>query len=102
MPNANYQKGRRFEYERLKHYREVMGHDVIRASGSHGNWDLVAIDAKHAIVTLIQCKVCSEMATAKRLLNQFREHPPLTPMKNIHQRMEVKVTGSTEVHGVTT
>lgn len=85
----------------MKFYREEMKHEVLRTAGSHGAWDLVTIDVPHGIVTLIQCKVTNSEATAKRLLKAFTENPPLTPMPHIHQRLEVKVSGSTEVHGFT-
>ena len=100
MSNKNYQKGVRFERER-KAYYENLGRCVIRASGSHGKFDLVCIDDGRGVVTLIQCKVTNEMGTARRLLDSFRDNPPCRPMKNIHQTMEVKVTGSTEVHSCT-
>lgn len=101
VPNRNYQRGRRFEYERLKHYKEVMKHDVVRTAGSHGTWDLVAIDAPRGIVTLIQCKVVSSESAARRLLESFKSSPPYAPSSHIYQTLEVKVTGSTEVHSVT-
>ncbi len=99
--NKNYQKGVRFERERLAYYRDTLRHDVVRAAGSHGNWDIVSVDPKWGVVNLIQCKVVGKEADARRLLDNFRENPPLTPMTNIHQMMEVKVTGSKEVHSVT-
>ena len=101
IPNANYQRGVRFERERLKHYREVMKHDVLRTAGSHGTWDLVSIDGARGIVTLIQCKVVSSASTARRLLSNFKAAPPYPPAANVHQVLEVKVTGSTEVHSAT-
>lgn len=39
---ANYTKGRRFEYE-IADILKREGYDVIRAAGSHGPFDLVAI-----------------------------------------------------------
>lgn len=78
-----------------------MKHDTVRTAGSHGNWDIIAIDDKRGVVTLIQCKVTKNLATAQRLLKRFRESPPLQPMTSIHQTIEIKVTGSTEVHSAT-
>lgn len=100
MGNANYQKGVRFERERLKHYA-AMGRCALRTAGSHGAFDIVVVDDSFGVVTLIQCKVTSDDSTAKRLLAAFRRDPPLKQMMNIHQTMEVKVTGSTEVQSVT-
>lgn len=101
MPNSNYIRGRAFEYERLKYYKEVMKHDCLRTAGSHGAWDLISIDSVRGIVTLIQCKVCQDNTTKGRLLRNFRANPPYAPMEGIHQVMEVKVIGSKEVHSVT-
>ena len=100
IPNRSYQRGVRFERERLKHYKEL-GHEALRTAGSHGKFDIISIDDKHGIVNLIQCKVTNDLSTANRLLKRFREAPPLQLMSNIHQTMEVKITGSTEVHSVT-
>ena len=41
MPNKNYLAGRRLEYKAKKELEEK-GWKVIRASGSHGEFDLVA------------------------------------------------------------
>jgi len=101
IPNKNYLRGRRFEYERLKYYKEVMKHDALRTAGSHGTWDIVDIDSARGIVNFIQCKVVSSESTAKRLLSNFKSSPPYPPAVNFHQTLEVKVTGSTEVHCVT-
>lgn len=101
MPNANYQKGVRFERERLAYYRDVLKLECVRTAGSHGKWDLVAVDPKRSIVHLVQCKVVQHRTAAERLLENHRNSPPVTPMTNIHQTLEVKVSGSTEVHSVT-
>ena len=99
-PNTNYLAGRRMEYERKYHY-ESLGQSVIRASGSHGEWDLVAKDWSRGIVTHIQCKLVSTEAAATRLLARFREAPPHIPQPNCHQRLEVKIKGSKEIQSVT-
>lgn len=101
MPgNSNYRKGVRFEYERLKHYK-AQGLDAVRTAGSHGKWDIITIDATNNTVNLIQCKVTDDPKTAERLLRAFSAAPPLgKQLFNIHQTMEVKVTGSTEVRSV--
>ena len=81
--------------------------EVIKRLKSYGNhvhqlktdetWDLIAVDWPRGIVTCIQCKVVGDMATAKRLLSRFRADPPRVPAARIHQCLEVKVKGSTEV-----
>lgn len=53
--NKRYVKGRALEYK-VKHYLETLGYKVIRAAGSHGQWDLVAIHPEHCDVLFIQCK----------------------------------------------
>ena len=98
--NANYQKGVRWERERKLHY-ESLGRTCNRASGSHGLFDLVVIDDQREYVDLIQAKVVSDLATAQRLLRNFKANPPLQLMKNIHQVLEVKISGSKEVHSAT-
>lgn len=84
----------------MKYYKSL-GFDVIRAAGSHGTWDLIATDWKRGIVEHVQCKMVSDLTTANRLLKQFRENPPFTQQFNMHQTLEVKVKGSTEIRSVT-
>jgi Holliday junction resolvase len=55
MPNRNYQRGRAFEY-RVKRYLEAEGYFVVRAAGSKGCADLVAIRKGYA-PELVQCKL---------------------------------------------
>lgn len=82
---------------RLKYV--ALGHDTSMVES--GIWHIISIDAGRAIVTLVQCKVVSSVSAAERLIQRFREKPPLTPMKNIHQVLEIKVKGSKEIHSVT-
>lgn len=58
MPNKLYLKGRKFEYD-VKHRLESFGYLVIRSSGSHSPYDLVAIRGKN--VLLIQLKANKEI-----------------------------------------
>jgi Holliday junction resolvase len=62
MTNANYGKGRRYEY-RAKKSLESMGYTVIRAAGSHGPFDLVAI-GEHGNIAL-QVKADCKISTAE-------------------------------------
>lgn len=91
MGNKNYEKGRRFEYERAAHYR-AKGCEVMRTAGSHGLFDLVVITARGQ-VELVQCKVTQDEATADRLIEAFRASPPLGHKyhADYHQVLEVKV-----------
>lgn len=88
MPNRNYQTGVRFEYERKKFY-ESMGLVVLRSSGSHGLFDLIAVDPG-GTVFLIQCKKVATLAQANRLCKAFKKKPPLTPGR-YYQVLDVKV-----------
>jgi Holliday junction resolvase len=52
---SKYLKGRRYEYL-VKDKLEKEGYIVIRASGSHGKWDLVAVHPVLKDIRLIQIK----------------------------------------------
>lgn len=95
MPNKNYKSGRAFEYETQKRWEEK-GYATIRASGSHGQFDVVAFRSDRK-PEFIQCKVCNDEAEAKRLLKQFISDT--IPSLNYHQTMTIKVKrkGITEV-----
>lgn len=73
MPNSNYNRGRAYEYKAKKEL-EVEGYSVIRAAGSHGPWDLVAIprDASRP-VRCIQIKVTKVPAAIKLLVSKFTD-----------------------------
>lgn len=94
-PNKNYISGRAFEYKRKKHW-EAQGYDVIRASGSHGPFDLVALCSGNPTLA-IQCKRCEKLSEAKRLLAEFKKNPPLAPNTFFHQLMEVYVKETKEL-----
>ncbi len=68
------------------------GYVVIRASGSRGPFDVVAIK-ELCPALFIQCKVSREEAVAKRLMDSFRHNPPLIPCASYRQRLMVKVVG---------
>lgn len=53
MPNRNYLVGRALEYSEKKQLEEE-GWEVLRTSGSHGRFDLIAI--KGQTILLIQLK----------------------------------------------
>lgn len=75
MPNKNYQRGRRLEWQRRAYWQSV-GMLVIRSAGSKSPFDLVLIDSGYTVV-LLQCKRVKTMADANRLCRQFRKNPPL-------------------------
>ena len=43
MPNKNYINGRSLEY-RVKNLLKENGFAVVRSAGSHGKWDIIAIN----------------------------------------------------------
>lgn len=53
MPNSKYRRGATTEYRIMKQLEEE-GYTCTRSSGSHGMWDIVAINSKE--VKLIQAK----------------------------------------------
>jgi Holliday junction resolvase len=89
MPNKNYQAGRRFEYEVMR-AAERQGMSCVRASGSHGLYDVIAfhVDRKPQMVS---CKVVAKEADAARLIKHFREHTQHA--EYFHQTLAVKIKG---------
>jgi len=55
MPNKNYVKGRKKEYQ-IKQQLEREGFIVLRTAGSHGFADLIAISEEKGLIRFIQCK----------------------------------------------
>lgn len=89
MPNRNYLMGRRYEYEEMK-LRKSMNYTVIRASGSHGEFDLVSYRGDQK-PEFIQCKVASTEVEANRLVKAFlkdRIH-----RTHYHQTITIKIKG---------
>ena len=93
MPNPNYIKGRRFEYELVAELEE-QGYVAGRTAGSHGFYDVIGINPKNGHIKLIQAKVTEDEATAKRLTEAFRASPPIPPLvlpPKVAQILSVKV-----------
>lgn len=70
MASKNYQIGRRFEY-RVQNYLRKKGYYVIRAYGSKGMYDLIAIPPNndkdmHNYPLMIQCKTNGYIKPAER------------------------------------
>lgn len=42
MPNKHYLRGRRFEYETMKNWKE--NYKVLRSAGSHSEFDVIAVN----------------------------------------------------------
>lgn len=95
MANKNYIRGRNFEYKRKKELTADKYH-VIRAAGSHGMFDLVAIpsDSHRRHIILIQCKVVETEAEAKRMLEEWKKSPPLKVNTSYDQELDVWVSST--------
>jgi Holliday junction resolvase len=91
MPNKNYLRGRRFEWQ-LKKDLEEQGYLVFRTAGSHGLFDLIGLD-KNGKPLLIQCKVTKNDKNIKTLIKEFRKSLPFD-WAAVDQRLAVKITGS--------
>lgn len=94
-PNPNYIRGRNFEYETKARWEEK-GYVVIRAAGSKGAWDLVAIHPDRP-TTLIQCKLVATSTVQRAIVAKFCANPPHRDSKYYHQCLESRVKGSTRV-----
>ena len=93
MPNRAYQQGVRWERECKKKW-EAINYVVIRASGSHGIFDLVCVPEKNrSPIYGVQCKVTKSEQKAKQLTNAFRKRPPL-PVGACIQVLSVKILGT--------
>ena len=90
MTNYSYCRGRSFEYQRARHYREE-GCLVLRSAGSHGDFDLTIIRPR-GLVLLLQCKRTNIRSVGMRMCREFKANPPL-PAGYYEQRMEVLVKG---------
>lgn len=95
MPNKNYQRGRRWEYELRKRLSKD-GSVVLRTAASHGPVDLVVVTS-HGDVTFIQCKVTKSKAVAEKLKHQFMIKPPLRQSNRYTQAIAIKVQGGENV-----
>ena len=67
MTNKNYINGRAREY-RFKKALESEGMKVFRMSGSHGEFDLIALNLEAGIINFIQVKPTSLSVKAKTRL----------------------------------
>lgn len=92
MPNKQYLAGRRWEYECAADLR-LRGFKVIRASGSHGEYDLVAY-APDKKPIFIQCKRVESKTTGTRLVKNWMQSTK--PEEHYHQKMMVRVKGKSE------
>ena len=72
---SRYRIGARAEY-RLKHDLEKDGWDVIRAAGSHGKWDLIAVRKRKGRLDIL-------------LIQVKRKRPPKAPIVSFYRNCSV-------------
>lgn len=101
MPNANYQRGVRWERTIMAQYK-AEGFSCSRTAGSHSSWDVIAVKDNHP-VCLIQAK-CLKTGTKKQaetMIEKFRAAPPLISSPYYFQIMLVLAMGDhTTTEGV--
>lgn len=93
MPNRNYLRGRRFEWQ-LKKDLESQGWFVYRTAGSHGIYDLIALreSEEHGPqVALFQCKTTKE-DKVNPLIKEFTGKVAFKA-DSFAQFLAVKITG---------
>ncbi|MFN3492098.1 MAG: hypothetical protein ACK40V_07760 [Anaerolineales bacterium] len=57
MPNKNYVRGRRLEYDLVKELISINGCDFAqRMAGSHSPYDVIGVNKKSKTAYLVQCK----------------------------------------------
>jgi hypothetical protein len=104
MPNRNYTRGRRLEWQ-VKKDLEKSGYSVIRASGSHGFADLIAVS--HGWIRFIQCKISKDKKVLTSLLKKLKNSSPIHSQFYscgcddycMHDSMEVTVELVFKLHG---
>lgn len=99
MPNKNYLRGRRFEWQ-VKKDLEAEGWIALRTAGSHGCWDIIAFfhTGGGILCRLIQCKVTDDPKQIKRLVKEFKKKAPFPAYieGDITQELLIKITGNKE------
>jgi hypothetical protein len=75
LPNKNYRRGVVIE-RKIKDYLEILGYTVIRSAGSHGVYDLIAVNENQPSepVRCIQVKRAATLIGAKRI--RLKHHFP--------------------------
>jgi Holliday junction resolvase-like predicted endonuclease len=89
MPNKNYRKGRAAEYL-LKHQLEREGFLVIRASGSHGEFDLIAAHRETGFIRFIQVKSTNREQRTSALQGKFAARLPLPHTDHYTQEIWIR------------
>lgn len=97
MPNKNYLRGRRLEWQVKKDY-EAAGYKVMRTAGSHGDFDLIAVYEGSLLtgIVFIQCKVVKKTTPGivASLINEVKNN---TTLRNITARTKNNTTINIDV-----
>ena len=83
MPNRNYEKGRRYEYETVKK-EKAEGCIAFRTAGSHSPIDVISIDMASRVILLIQCK--TGKASQKKLKSNFERTDTYTVIWELREK----------------
>lgn len=91
MPNTNYIRGRVYEYEIVKQAKEAGASIVMRASGSHGVYDVFAYFPESQKAVLWQCKTKVGEHKAEVETSEYHNFPikimyGIKTTKYIHRR----------------
>jgi Holliday junction resolvase len=73
MPNKNYVKGRRKEYQIVNDLR-TLGYLAFRSAGSHSPVDVVAIHPEKQLIKLIQSKTDSMSENQKEKIKKENQN----------------------------
>lgn len=94
MPNKNYLRGRRLEWQ-VKKDLEADGWTVMRTAGSHGFADLIAL--RGDMIRFIQCKTIAIQkgsdAKVKQLKRDVLSSFPESGLARVNHELIVKING---------
>ena len=94
MPNKNYLRGRRLEWQ-VKKDLEADGWTVMRTAGSHGFADLIAL--RDDTIRFIQCKTIASQKGSGTKITQLKKAVlsefPENGLARVQHELIVKVNG---------
>ena len=90
--NTKYNRGRRAEWL-AKQDLQTEGYTVVRAAGSKGSWDLIAVHLDHPVVRLIQVKSVKDPKQIKTEIKKFMAALPLPRREHFTQELWVYIRG---------
>ena len=96
-----YASGRAFEWRRRDYYK-TPGYFVVRSAGSKTAVDLVCLHPNGRVLA-VQCKKVRTQAEAERLIQDFKDAPPLgvaTSRAGFAQVIDIYVKATRKVESV--